>query len=233
MQFKLDPAGFEPIRKRIAAVTWLIGGIAAIAGAGIPIFSKSIPFVASAFATLIAVLMIWLAIKNAIKQREKGWHRYQLTIAENKISAEQDIIPTVSIGFENIAEITEDQHGTLNIKQKNSNQIIHVPSAIENREQLLSKLSHLNEITEIKSSGIAALVFPTIILLAGFFWFFTSSAQAVVLTLGPILVFSLAWSLLAVHRSLVEKKIKLLSYFVLLPILSIAGRILLFLEVFK
>ena len=63
---RFEAAVGQHLGRSVASLLHSTTGIAAIAGVGIPLFSKNIPFVASAFATLVAVIMIWLAIKNAI-----------------------------------------------------------------------------------------------------------------------------------------------------------------------
>jgi hypothetical protein len=227
--FNLNPAGFKAIRKRTLAIGIPLALIAAMAGIYISIVNDTSDTTSpNIFPFVIPLLLVAIGIGGfrGMKRQQELWNSYRLIFDDHNILRVQNDVPTITINKSEITEITESMHGQIQVKTASRHHFIHVPPAIENREELIAILSEFGTLRkrETKNNWTIAIPVLSFVFMVAFF---IAKQKAVIISTGIILVFGLLWSFFEIQRSkLVDQKTKRSSWFIFLVLVAIAVRVL-------
>lgn len=224
-QYKNTPGGFTPVRKRLINRAIPVSLIAIAGGSIISSFEEENPvnhwYVLTIAAFFLSGIMIY-SINRAIKIQRDIYNSYLLTIDADNLSRRQSGLAPLTIPFNEITEITEDEYGLLvkgSIKQR---QLV-IPVSVENyaaiREQLqsASPLSLAGPKTLLQKNQLpVALVSVGLMAVT-----YISSNKTVIIVSGTVLIILMAASLYQVQASaLVDKHTRLQSWWILIVIVS-------------
>jgi len=172
------------------------------------------------------LIIIAYGLNRGMKQQQKIFNSYVLTIDEGYIIREQLNTPTISIAFYEISEIAKYSNGNLTIKGNSSINTIVAPVQIENFDRLEELLNSIKpillktkETLIIKYRGI--LPFLTIGLMIAVF---VLKNKIIVGISGVILLTVLVYSFIEIQRSKnVDKKTKNKTWWLILVFAAIIG----------
>ena len=171
-------------------------------------------------------LAVASGLYRGINRQKKLFESYRLTLTDNMITREQDNTPTVSIYFNEITEIVKNKHGSFLIRGKASNELIIVPSQIDDYPDLEHALAQLKPAT--RQTGKPSLAkYSALIAILGLMLMitvYTVSNKIMVAISGTLLVSILLWSFYEARRSKnIDAKTKRAMWWVWVVIVSVAS----------
>ena len=148
-EFKIKPSGFKVVRKRILLYMYMpmliiiitVMLITSMTGNGIR------GFIQPWLPVLLFGGFMAFTITRTLKRTRLMLDSYIFTITDNMIIREQVNTPTICIYLNNIKSIVKNKIGSFIIRAKQGNDMIVIPSQIENREELEKMLSDLQPIS--------------------------------------------------------------------------------------
>lgn len=226
-RFKIKENGFNEIRNKILYRTIPIGIIAVVGGLSISFFNSNSQ--SSDVNTLPFVMPIILAalafgIYKGLRRQKQIFDSFVLTIDDMAITREQDLMPTMSIPIDEIQQIVKSSKGTFVIKGNSPQEVIGIPSQIENSDELESVLSRLKDITISDDKSLFQkyqwlLPILTVILMV---ITYLSTNKLIIGIAGTTLTIGLIYSLVTSQQSKhIDKKTKKSMWLVLIVLLSI------------
>lgn len=225
-RFNIQENGFNEIRNKVLFRAIGIGLIAAGGGLSISLFNShsqtsdinTLPFVIPLILGALA-----FGLFKGLKRQKLIFYSYDLTISEDAITREQALTSPISIPTSEIQQVIKSSMGTFLIKGKTPQDVIGIPSQIENSEALESILSELHCITFSDDKSFSQKyqwVFPllTVALMA---IIYISTNKILVGISGTTLTTGLIYSLVTTQLSKqIDKKTKRTMWLVLVVILS-------------
>lgn len=225
--FKIRQDGFKEIRKKslFRAIPILL--IALTVGITISTLNTKdkendvnvlpfiIPFTLSA---------LGFGVYRGINRQKALFDSYTLTVTNNLITREQYNTPTISIYFTEITEIAKHKNGGFTIRGKDTQDLIGIPTQIDNYSQLETTLEVIrpfvikNKIPLIeKYQSLAGLVTVGLMLCV-----YTVENKIIVGLTGSTLIALMIWSFIKIHKSKnVDTKTKKSVWWVLLVLASV------------
>ena len=235
--FKLDPDAFQDIRKKTFIRIIPLSFVAVFAGLYVSYINQS-PDSSKidTFSFTIPVILVVLvySIVRALNRRKVIWESYQLMIDGNTITRTENNTPTISINKDEIVEISDHANGIILIRSNEQAKFIYVPSAVQDRKELVQSLSEFGTINQVEAKKSNFTVYLYSLLVIGLFLlFYKSEKLPAILFSGSLLTIGLLWSFIEIRRSKhIDNKLKRSSYFVFFLIFVIIGRILFELRIF-
>ncbi|MBL7871165.1 MAG: hypothetical protein JNM78_06105 [Cyclobacteriaceae bacterium] len=186
--------------------------------------NSSITGTSTLFTIILMIGVLTFSLLNALKKQKAMLASYKLIISEDSISREMLHTPTITILIKDVQEIIKSKNGALTILGDSKMNAIGVSPAIERKEELETLLSGIKSLT-IKTSTSLWQTFQLPIALVGVVLMFTSfySENLYISSFSGItfLVF-MTYSMLILRKSKnVDSKTKRLSYFMIIPMLSV------------
>lgn len=228
--FKLNPNGFSEVRNK-TIINSSVFGLSAGA-AGILISSQSNdPQPGSIYISIFMMLMLLGIVGNTqikiIKRLRQQWESYQLTINDENVIQTQAGFPDMEIPKAEIREVIEFLGGAIIIKTALQESFIAIPSAINDREDVLRELSSIVEISRQQTSRYGIYNLLTSIITFGLMVLhFTTRTKVILIITGVILVLGLAYSYATIQNSShVDQKTKRWSHAILFLIISLFCRL--------
>lgn len=225
--FKIRQDGFKEIKKQMLFRTIPLMLIAVTVGIVISsINSKDkaddvnvLPFVIP-----LVALSVGFGLYRGTNRQKELFDSYTLTITNNLITREQLNTPSISIYFNDIKEITKHKNGSFTIKGKDANDLIAIPSQIENYSQLENTLQNIQPI-EVKENVSFLQKYQSLtgLLTVGLMLcVYTVNNKIIVALTGTILVALMIWSFVKIRSSKnVDNKTKKNIWWVLLVLASV------------
>jgi hypothetical protein len=227
--FNLDPAGFTAIRKRMLAVAIPFAILAVMGGIYLArVNDTTVNSSPDLFLFILPLLLVAIGIGGyrGMKRQQKLWNSYRLIFDKDKISRVQDDVPTITISKSDITEITESPQGHIQVKSGSRHNIIVIPPAIADRDELILALGEFGPLVKQETKNKWAPAIP-ILLAILMIVFFVSKQQLVIVSTGIILFFGLLWSFFEIRRSkLVDQRTKRSSWFIFLVLTVIIVKVL-------
>jgi hypothetical protein len=153
-QYKNIPADFAILKKRILTKAIPLVSISALVGLSISSFSeKNQPIDLYTWIIIIlftSALMIF-AVAKSIKAQKENYNNYLLTVGSDSLSRQQSNLPSITLFFNEITQITEDKYGDLLVKGQKNSQIIAISAFIENYDEVKSLLQSVHPVAEPNS----------------------------------------------------------------------------------
>lgn len=225
--FKIKSSGFDEIKKQsiIKAVPILL--ISMSFGIGIVFLnSKNKEDILYVLPFMLPIMLFSLGygIYKGLKRQKMLFESYKLIFLEKNIVREQVNTPTVNIQIDDIKSIIKDKRGSYTIKGKTAEDIILIPSQIENHQNLEVLFSKIKPI-----EGVQQLPFdekyktPIAVLMLG-------SMATVYIATDKILVGICAvtcsvlfiWTFIKIRKNKnMDHKSKRIGYYLLLALLSV------------
>lgn len=228
-EFRIKENGFAEIKKAMIVKTIPIAILAAGTGLAISHFNTNgqstdvnvLPFV---IPLIIGALAFGLF--KGINRQKGLFESYKLTINENEIVREQNNTQTISIPRNEIKSIIRNPKGILTIVGSSNNEIIGVPSQINNSEKLEQILSAIKPITDSDKKPLTEKYKGVLILLMlGLMaTVYISKDKIIVGITGTILILFLGYSFYQIRKNKnIDNKTKNGMWWLILVLLSVIG----------
>ncbi len=226
-KFNIKENGFDEIRKKVLYRTIPIGIIAAAGGLSISLFNSNgqttdvntLPFVIP-----IIIGALAFGLFKGLKRQKQIFNSFTLTIDESAVTREQDLTPIISIPIGEIQQIVKSSKGTFVIKGNSPQDVIGIPSQIENPETLESILSELSNITTSDDKSFVQKyqwAFPLLTVVLMVVTYLSTNKILVGIT-GTTLIIGLIYSLVTSQQSKhIDKKTKRSMWMVLIVLFSV------------
>lgn len=218
-EFRMPPGSFGELRKQIlvrmaipivimlALLAWFVAG----GGPSMWIIVLMFPAI------------IGFSMYNAIKRQEKQFYTYRLTITPEGVQREQEGMPSIFIRKEEISKILKSDTGALSIIGRNKLNAIIIYAQVERPAELEQLLSTLAPIEIHKQTWMQKFsMLLLLVVVAAVYGTFAIdniwlSGFALLLFIGFMLS-----SLIIINRSKnFERRLKYLSWIVLIPMLAV------------
>ena len=151
--------------------------------------------------------------------------KYEVEINSTSIIQRKSTAPTMIINLSDIEYILALKNGGILIKQKDSENHILIPAGIENKEDIINTLDSVIPVTKpVKEfPNYKWLILSVMLLTVGLFYLFIySSNKLLIISTGPILLAIHIWGFISIQKTdLVDKKIKLSGYLIILPFITV------------
>jgi cytochrome bd-type quinol oxidase subunit 2 len=222
MQFRTQAEGFITIRNRIITVMSVVVIIVMTIFCGPGLFSDD-PITRESMLIVIPILLVIFLVTTSfsIKTQKNQFLSFVLTIEKDVITRERLPFPTMTIDAKDILKIERGKDGSLLITSSNGNQKIAVPSQVENYDQMIALLSQFKPITEIKKNYPVYTLLSTVATLGLLAVDFLIKDRIINLISYSLTIILMTVSLVIIQRSsLVDPKIKRMSWVMLVPLLS-------------
>lgn len=180
----------------------------------------------------LAVLFLGItgfSIYNGLQRQKRMLSSYKLTITDDAITREMANVPTITIPKAEVTDIIKNDSAYTIIGTSKIN-AIGIPAQVNDAATLEELLMHVRPLT-VKSSRQWLNKYAWYVMLPAMgvmFLAFRSTNETISLLGGAAIVVVLTYSLIVIQRSKnVDTRTKRMSWFVLIPLLSIlAGLIL-------
>jgi len=205
-QYKNTPAGFVTFKKRVLLRTIPLILISIVAGLSIAFFSeKSQPtdLLTWIIIILFVVAVMTYAVIKSIKTQKEAYNSYSLTLGIDFLSRQQNNLPTITLFFNEITQITEDKFGNLLVKGQKSDQTIAIPEFIEDNNKIRSILQSLQPITKQSTKKILQKYpfIPAMLSLGCMAIVYLSHNKILVAVCGLGLITFMSWSFFKIRAS--------------------------------
>lgn len=226
-QFKIKENGFDEIKKKIILQTSLFALIAAGGGLAISHFNTDAQSSDSnTFFIIIPIMLgvIAFGVVKGINRQKRIFNSYKLIVNEERIVRHQEMTSDIEIPLNKIIKITKHKNGGFAIRGAKSNDLIVIPSQVENIEELELRLSQIAKITYGNEKTITQR-FPwatPIIVVGLMITVYMSENKILVGISGVLLSIGLIYSLVFTQRSNhVDEKTKKGLWLILIVIFSV------------
>jgi len=225
--YRIRPGGYEEIRKQsLKKLLVFISFIAVIVIVTTAYNAKADEYAIITIPATIIIFTIVFAfsIRNVFKKQKKLLDSYALTINDNTITRYQLNTPTITLYRTEVKEILRKSNKGFIIKGINAEDIIYVPSQVENYHELEILLNEIKPIISYSPKNFFEK-FPiiTIILVFGLMvGVYASMNKVVVVLCGIPVIIIIAWSFFKLQKNKnIERKAKRSSWIILVILLSI------------
>lgn len=227
--FKIKSNGFDEIKKQSIKKAVPILLISMGFGIGIVFLNSNnkedVLFVLP-FLFPIMLFALGFGIRKGLKRQKMLFESYRLIFLESNITREQVNTPTVNMQIKDIKSIVKDKKGSYTVRGKNEEDIILIPSQIENHQNLEVLFSQIKPIEEIQQLPFdEKYKFPIAIAAMG-------SAATVYISTNKIIVgicavvccFLFIGTFIKIRKNKnMDRKSKRIGYYLLFILLSIIG----------
>ncbi|HET6225067.1 MAG TPA: hypothetical protein VFF27_02235 [Bacteroidia bacterium] len=224
-QFKLSPAAIKELVKKTYIKVIPIVLIAATGG--IVISESNRQDDVNILPVLIPVMLCVLGFSfyRGIKMQRDLFESYRLIFDNERIIREQFNTTAIIIMYTEVTEITKDAKGNFNIKGKSKNDLIIIPTIVEDPVRLESILTEIKPIT-IKgsesffkrNSWLTALVTIGLMLAV-----YVSNNKLLVGSSGVLLLVLMTYSFISIQRNKsIDRKTKSRTWFLIIVVISVA-----------
>jgi len=226
--YRIRPDGFKEIKKRI--VTRLLVFVSIIGPGSILLMvlntknKEQDNYIVIPIVVVLFIAVFFFSIRRAVKKQKELMDSYALVLTENMISRYLINTPTISLYYSEIKEISKTARGIFVIKGKHAEDIIIVPSQIENYEELEERLNNILPVAAYKPKTIFEKypVPAALLSLALMFGVYGPRNKIVVLACSIPLTGIMIWSFYKIRVSKnLDKRVKRISWWMLLVMLSI------------
>jgi hypothetical protein len=175
----------------------------------------------------LILIVTGISIFTALKRQKKILDSAEIIIEENFITKKQFNTTDSRIGRTDIKTISEDSLGNIIISPDSLQKSIIIPKTVERRDELKEDLNGFKEIEPFKHTSKSKLSLAlNAITIVAFIISYASETKEIVIVTGSIAVIGLIWNLRTIQTSSqVDKRTKRISWFIILPLLSIVAKI--------
>lgn len=228
-QFKIRKDGFKDIKIQVQRKTLPLIALAMVAGFGINWFNGSIEnmsLVTGVIVIIVLAVTLYFGLSIGFRRAKALFESYTIILSDNLITREQKSVPTVSLYINEIKEINRNKNGSLTIKGTDPTDVIGVPLQLEEFHVFEQRLARIMPVT--KPSYMPFLqqyqLLFVLVLLGSMFSVYALTNKFIVFISGVLVIVTLAWSIIEVRKSKhVDERMRRLIWFALLPLLSVAG----------
>ncbi len=228
--YKLGPRFFEKLRRRMIIVGLPLVLIALGGGALFAAARQGSSSTALIIAPVILLVLIF-GFRSTLKQVQKNWGSYRLEVEPDALSRTQDNYAPLRIARDEISRVVEYSGGSLVVHAASPKREIIIPNTLEGYEEVKALLGqwHAIEREDNRSPQNTLLLFGTVILtMAAFGVVLLGQDRTLVLVVGTLFLLALVGCLVYIQRSsAIDRKAKRNAWWVLLPILMTAARLVL------
>lgn len=205
-QFKIRKDGFREIRKAMLFKTAPIAIIALLVGLAIGYLNTDArQGEISVFPFVIPLLLgaLGFGLYRGVNRQKEIFNSYILTLDNNCITREQHKTPTITISYTDISEIIKNSNGSFTIKGNSTENVIGVPSQIDDYEKLEKSLSEIGQILTIANESFIQKIrgLFSILTLGLMAAVYISKDKTIVGISGAVLLVVLGYSFFEVLRS--------------------------------
>ena len=224
--FTVKPNGFNEVRKKaigmmvvIITIIVLITVFIRYLNAEVADSDDTLPYVLT-----VVVVIFSISVWNTMKRQRKIFESFRLTVGDDTLVREQLYTTTITIEKRQIREIVRFSTGQFLIDGGSKLNSIIVPSQIDNAEELGRILSEIKPISEKTAKPWTQYVI-LISALAGMVLMFvglTAENRIISTFCGAALCVVMLYGFIVIQKSKnVDKRMKRISYFFLIPFISI------------
>ena len=230
--YRIRPDGFKEIRSKQQKILVVIPLIIALFVIPTTIYNakEKTDFIITLPVTIILFTVIfYFTIRKVIRKQKELLESYALTINDNTITRYQLNTPTISIYHSEVKEILKTTNSGFIIKGNASEDIILVPSQIDNYHELEARLNGIKIINQHRSKNIFEKhpLIAIILMMGLMIGVYGSRNKFIVLFCGIPVVVMMIWSFLKIQKSKnVETRIKRNSWVILIVLISIIAVII-------
>jgi uncharacterized membrane protein YecN with MAPEG domain len=236
-QFKISPKGINEIFKLSLQKTIPIYVVLLLVMLWVN-FGRSQPnnnlnFNVGLIVMPIMVIALFVGGYLGWKRTKEQFKSYTLTITDTEIIRVQKNTPTITHLKSDISEIIKQHNGGFSIKKQSTNDMIGVPSQIEEYDKLEGILNQIIpvKINTSKSWQERFIIPITVINLVLMLCAMSSTNVYVVSISGTIVLIALIYSFIALNKNKnIDSRTRRFRYFIIFPMLSIIGRMILLLS---
>lgn len=234
--YKLNPAGFNTARKRLV-ITFLIIYVIVIPSIIIISIiqnqkSNTLDIVSSIFTLAIILGVGMFFSKRQINMHRTAWDSYELLLDDHgNMEKKQIRMADIRIGHDEIEQIMEHPQKGIWIKTSEKNRFIFIPRQLDRYEELRSRFEKDIKLVR-RNTTYDLLIYIGVMALTGavFVIFYKSEDKIIVSGTGMLLLSLLIASLWKTQRTpQIDRRMKRLSWITLIPMTSIALKIILIL----
>jgi hypothetical protein len=181
----------------------------------------------------IMVIALFVGGYLGWKRTKEQFKSYTLTITDTEIIRVQKNTPTITHLKSDISEIIKQHNGGFSIMKQSKNDMIGVPSQIEEYDKLEGILNQIMpvKINTSKSWQERFIIPITVINLVLMLCAMSSTNVYVVSISGTIVLIALIYSFIALNKNKnIDSRTRRFRYFIIFPMLSIIGRMILLLS---
>lgn len=225
--YKLRADGFGELRQKILLKTTPVLVLSVLVGMGMS-YANSGESEHEIVVLLITILLCLGAtgfgIYNSLKQQQRLFASYTLTISDRAIMREQDNTPTVIIPVTEVRAICQNADNTFTIKGNTALDFIGVPAQIEEYAQVEQALQAIHPlVVTSREPFVQKLRLPVVVLTLGALaTVYLATNKLLVGVSGVALSGFLLWSFFLIQRhQSVDRQTKKWNYLTLLVAASI------------
>jgi hypothetical protein len=234
--YTLAPEGFQPLKRRMIgfSVVIVVFIVAAVYFPWLPTAAAQASS-ASGLINLLVIFFITLVmafqVTRGIRQQNRRWLSYKLTLSPTDVTKTQDELPVVTIPFEEITQLQEFANEGLSVRTARRHDFIFIPVSLNGYEEVKSRLAHIREIEPKSRRAIPLRLVLTLLFTLGaaglMIAVMQSHTASFVLPVGLIMLLFLSWGLFETQRSkLFSQTQRRLMWFMLLPLLALLGKLI-------
>lgn len=229
-EYKLTPAFFSQMRKRIFTFGVPLCGLLAFVGIWVGtkgnISSSSIIIAIPLLGSVLG-----FGLFSSLRQQQRLWASYRLVVGEHYIKRIQQGMPEITIAKNELSKITEAAGGGLMVQASAPDRQIVIPATIENYSELRSLLSGWHAIQNLSQTRVKWLSFlpvaASLLTIAAYTTTMLATNPVLVVGVGTLLLVVLLASLVLIQRSIyMTRQVKRSSWFIILPMFTLVVRIL-------
>jgi peptidoglycan/LPS O-acetylase OafA/YrhL len=216
--FKIRPAGFTEIRKKLLLKIIPITLIAV--AAGIFISSRNSPAGPNIYPFLIPflALVLFFAVYRAVNRQKALYDSYTLTFEHDLVKREQLNTPTIDIPFSDIRSVKKLANGSFLVQGKNHGDKIIIPVQIDDYaavESMLNQVAGVETITGKPAFQKYQGIF-TLLVVGSMVCVFTVTNKVIVTLSGAVVLAVMIWGFIEVRRNKnIDAKTKRASLYML------------------
>lgn len=203
----------------IIAIVLLITALIHYRSGGSPDSVDTLPYI-----VIGVTIMLSVSVWNSMRRQKKIFESFRLTVSDDALIREQLYTSTITIEKQHVRQIVRLSTGQFLIDGGSRLNSITVPSQIDNADELARILSGITPISEIKAKSWTPYL-TVISALAGMLLIFAGfTAENVIISTvsGIALSMVMLCGFIVIQKSRnVEKRLKRMSYFFLIPFISI------------
>ena len=172
----------------------------------------------------VMAIVFTYSFRRNLKQHRVNWDTYVLVIEGDTLTTKRDGFPDVVVKANEITSMTEDKQGNIRILTK-PNHGIAIPSAIEQREEVLELLKDFGEVKPKKAFAALKTLLAALGVVAASVLFFLFDQLWIALPTGVIVLVALIWYFILVRsHPQVAQRTKRAAWIFVFYVLVILGR---------
>jgi hypothetical protein len=228
-QFSVGPGGFKELQKAIINRILFLLAIVVLVLFVLPMIisgTMALPSASTWFTLMFMLPILGFTLYNGLKRQRAMLATYKLIITEDSITREMLNAPTISIPIKEVREIIKAANGAYAILGDSKINAIAVSTEIERKEELEQLLSAIKPLTiKMSTPWHQTFQFPiAFVALALMFASFYIGNRYVSTLCGVAFSSFMIYSFVVLQKSKnIDVRAKRLSYFMLIPLLSVIG----------